>query len=106
MSVLARLAPEVDHTCPNAAEPVVGGDMMAPLVTCKDRPMERGPETGEPIERAHGLQVGCHWMGVEGHVQGQMIGMLFYCIISFRRILFYSEISEGTPKNQHAWGGY
>ena len=96
MSFLARLAPEVDHTCPNAAEPVVGGDMMAPLVTGKDRPMER----------AHGLQVGCHWMGVEGHVQGQMIGMLFYCIISFRRILFYSEISEGTPKNQHAWGGY
>lgn len=50
---------------------------MAPLVTGKDRPMERGPETGGPMERAHGLQVRCDWMGFEGHVQGQIIGMLF-----------------------------
>ena len=77
MSDLARLAPEVGHTCPDTAEPVVGENVMAPLVTGKDRPMERGPETGGPIERAHGLQVGRDWTGVEGHVQGPMIGMLF-----------------------------
>lgn len=85
MSILACLAPEVGHTCPDAAEPVVGGDVMVPLVTDKDRPMERGPETGGPMERAHGLQVGCDWTGVEGHVQGQMDGMgccLLHNIIS------------------------